>query len=74
MRRRRQGGHKKVCQMCSVFRGVHEAQYVSSLRCVLYTVAACDLNVFGPQREARIECKHVCKKCFTMLIILKLST
>lgn len=71
MRRRRQGNDKKVCNMCVVFKGNNEPQEVSSLRCTLYTVASCDIGEYGPQREARITCKHVCIHCYTIMILLK---
>lgn len=71
MRRRRQGNDKKTCSMCLLFSGHREPQRVSSLRCVLYTVAAVDVNVFGPWREARFECKHICTYCCASMMFLK---
>jgi len=70
MRRRRQGGDKKVCSLCFIFYGRQDLQTVTSTRCVLFTAAVCDRNVFGPRREARIECKHVCRKCSASIEVL----
>jgi len=70
MRRRIQGDDKKVCTMCIVFRGRAEVQTVSIMRCVLVAVATYDLGVFGPRRAARIECKHMCNRCFAYVRLL----
>lgn len=71
MRRRRQGDDKKVCDMCVVFRGRMTLQTVSNLRCVLVAVAACDANVYGPRREARIICKHICTYCAASVSLVR---
>jgi len=71
MRRRRQGNDKKVCSICLLFTERRELQDVSSLRCVMYTVAGVDMDVFGPQREKRFECKHICTSCCGSIMLLR---
>lgn len=71
MRRRRQGNDRKVCKLCLIFNGYYEQQVVSETRCVLVVVAVCDVGVFGPRREAVIECKNVCKFCSASIELLR---
>ena len=61
---------KRVCCMCFVIHGNIRRTTVSSTRCVLVAVAVFDIGVYGPRREARIECRHVCEYCSASIAVL----